>query len=595
MGKRKHGDAAITTQISADSNESSSSKKPRRHQSNGDVAHTTLSGSGEKKRKKSDEDDRISDSQILPESSQSIANGNSDRTDSLSAASEKPANKAKTAVKRANETNGTNGTPNGHGGLVITEEDEKFEDFEARRLAKESKKARKAARKEKRSKAAGDETLDSASRKPQKSPKDNSSKATSELVKTSSVSIGYLQDSTLSTLPQSDIDSYLASRNIRVTDENATQSTHRPIIKFKYLPVTDETQRAPFKTFDVPTPIQAASWPYLLDGRDVVGVAETGSGKTLAFGVPCIRKINSLPISQRKGIKAAIVSPTRELACQIHEQLVKLAEPTGLKVACIYGGVPKEDQRFALKKAHIVVATPGRLNDLIQEGSADLSRVTFMCLDEADRMLDKGFEDDIRKIISLTSSASLRQTVMFTATWPQSIRDLAATFMKTPVRVYIGDNATGDLRANARIDQVVEVVEPRNKEFRLLQILREHTVGSKKNDRILVFCLYKKEATRIEGYIRSKGFRVAGIHGDLSQPQRTASLEAFKSGKVPLLVATDVAARGLDIPAVKLVLNVTFPLTAEDYVHRIGRTGRAGQDGKAITLFTEHDKHLSGA
>jgi ATP-dependent RNA helicase DBP3 len=303
----------------------------------------------------------------------------------------------------------------------------------------------------------------------------------------------------------------------------------------------------------------------------MVGVAETGSGKTLAFGLPCIRKIKSLPSSQRKGIKACIVSPTRELAVQIHEQLVKLAGPAGLNVVCVYGGVSKDDQRYALRNAHIVVATPGRLNDLIDGGDCDLSGVNFMCLDEADRMLDKGFENDIRKIIGTTTSTSLRQTVMFTATWPQSVRDLAATFMKTPVRIYIGDNSTGELRANIRIEQVVEVVEPRNKEFRLLQILKQYQGGSKKDDRILVFCLYKKEATRIEGYIRSKGFKVAGIHGDLSQPQRTASLEAFKSGKVPLLVATDVAARGLDIPAVKLVLNVTFPLTAEDYVHRIGR------------------------
>lgn len=160
---------------------------------------------------------------------------------------------------------------------------------------------------------------------------------------------------------------------------------------------------------------------------------------------------------------------------------------------------------------------------------------------------------------------------MFTATWPQSVQKLASTFMKNPVQISIGHDGTGELRANTRIKQTVEVMDPMEKNFRLLQILREHQSGAKKKDRILVFCLYKKEATRIEGYIRSKGFKVAGIHGDLSQPQRTASLEAFKNGEVPLLVATDVAARGLDIPAVKLVLNVTFPLTAEDYVHRIGR------------------------
>jgi len=216
-------------------------------------------------------------------------------------------------------------------------------------------------------------------------------------------------------------------------------------------------------------------------------------------------------------------------------------------------------------------------------------------LDEADRMLDKGFEEEIRKIINTTPAIGKRQTLMFTATWPESVRTLAATFMTNPVKIAIGDNPSGDLRANTRIVQKVEVVDPRNKEYRLMQLLKQYQSGAQKDDRILVFCLYKKEATRVEGFIRSKGFRVVGIHGDLSQEQRSRSLEAFKSGKTPILVATDVAARGLDIPSVKLVLNCTFPLTVEDYVHRIGRTGRAGAEGLAITLFTEHDKSQSGA
>lgn len=406
-------------------------------------------------------------------------------------------------------------------------------------------------------------------------------------------SSGYTEDSRLSALPQSEIDAFLASNFITITDPLSSSPKYRPITSFSYLPVTDEAQRAPFAAFASPTPIQAAAWPPLLAGRDVIGVAETGSGKTLAFGVPCIRYITSLPQKQRRGVKAGMVSPTRELAMQIYEQLVKLATPAGLKVVCVYGGVAKDDQREALKTANIVVATPGRLNDLINEGVANLSNVGYMVLDEADRMLDKGFEEDIRKIIGQTPSK--RQTLMFTATWPQSVRELAATFMTSPVKIAIGDNPTGELRANTRITQTVEVVDPRNKEYRLLQLLKQYQSGKNKDDRILVFCLYKKEATRIENFIRSKGFRVAGIHGDLSQTQRTTSLEAFKQGKVPILVATDVAARGLDIPAVMLVINVTFPLTAEDYVHRIGRTGRAGKEGKAITLFTEHDKGLSGS
>jgi ATP-dependent RNA helicase DBP3 len=261
----------------------------------------------------------------------------------------------------------------------------------------------------------------------------------------------------------------------------------------------------------------------------------------------------------------------------------------------VYGGVPKDEQRKALKTADIVVATPGRLNDLINEGCADLSKARYVVLDEADRMLDKGFEEEIRKIINTTPDIGKRQTLMFTATWPESVRTLASTFMRHPVKIAIGDNPTGDLRANTRIVQKVEVVDPRNKEYRLLQLLKQYQSGAQKDDRILVFALYKKEATRVEGFIRSKGFRVAGIHGDLSQEQRTRSLDAFKKGSTPILVATDVAARGLDIPAVRLVINCTFPLTVEDYVHRIGRTGRAGKEGLAITLFTEHDKAQSGA
>lgn len=402
----------------------------------------------------------------------------------------------------------------------------------------------------------------------------------------------YEESKELTQLPQSEIDAFLSKNTTVIQDPKPAARALRPILNFKYLPV-DDTLRAFFSKFTAPTPIQAATWPFLLSGRDMVGVAETGSGKTLAFGVPCVRNIASMPKDKRKGIKAVIVSPTRELAVQIYDQLVALATPVGLSVVCVYGGVPKDPQVAACRKAQIVVATPGRLNDLISDGSADLSKAEYVVLDEADRMLDKGFEEAIRQIISQTPKK--RQTLMFTATWPPSVRDLANTFMSSPVRITIGDNQSGELRANVRIKQVVEVLDPRAKEQRLLQLLKQYQSGKNKDDRILVFCLYKKEAVRIENFIRMKGFRVGGIHGDLSQEKRSASLAAFKEGHVPLLVATDVAARGLDIPAVKVVINVTFPLTAEDYVHRIGRTGRAGKEGLAITLFTEHDKALSGS
>jgi ATP-dependent RNA helicase DBP3 len=465
------------------------------------------------------------------------------------------------------------------------------------------KAARKAARKaEKKKLKEAAKSADSSSTAPSsKAPSAGTSAlpsrveslATSPEPAITAASGSYTENAELAQLPQSEIDAFLTKNTMTIDDPKPAVRKLRPIINFKYLPTTDDSQRAPFAKFAAPTPIQAATWPFLLSGRDMVGVAETGSGKTLAFGVPCVRFISSIPKDKRRGIRAVIVSPTRELAVQIYDQLVALATPAGLSVVCVYGGVPKDPQVAACRKAHIVVATPGRLNDLIGDGSADLSKAEYVVLDEADRMLDKGFEEAIRQIIVQTPKK--RQTLMFTATWPPSVRDLASTFMDSPVRITIGDNVSGELRANVRIKQVVEVVDPRAKEQRLLQLLKQYQSGKNKDDRILVFCLYKKEAMRIENFIRLKGFRVGGIHGDLSQEKRSASLAAFKEGQVPLLVATDVAARGLDIPAVKLVINVTFPLTAEDYVHRIGRTGRAGKEGLAITLFTEHDKGLSGS
>jgi ATP-dependent RNA helicase DBP3 len=450
-------------------------------------------------------------------------------------------------------------------------------DKAAKRKAKEEKKARKAAKAAAKAKATesdSDSSSETAEKKSNKSiaPPSKALAATSLDTADDGArdASEYTPHTNLSGLPQKEIDEYLSKHDIKYVDSITTKTNLRPITKFEYLRKDESAKSDVFKTFSAPTPVQASTWPYMFSGRDVIGVAETGSGKTLAFGVPCIQRIAARPKNQRKGTQAVIVSPTRELACQIFDQLVLVAAPLGINVCCIYGGVPKDDQRMQLKKAHIVVATPGRLNDFLQEGAADLSNAEFACLDEADRMLDRGFEDDIRKILSATAPASRRQTVMFTATWPPSVRDLASTFMKSPVQIYIGSNVKGELQANMKIEQIVEVMTPQDKDQRLYQILREYQKKGK-TDRVLIFCLYKKEATRVENNIRYKGFNVAGIHGDLSQQQRTASLDAFKSGKVPYLVATDVAARGLDIPSVKLVLNMTFPLTAEDYVHRIGR------------------------
>lgn len=412
---------------------------------------------------------------------------------------------------------------------------------------------------------------------------------------------GYKQNEELTRLPQAEIDSYLKTENVQITDPKS--SGLRPVLAFNQLPSSILSTFSPaLSKFSKPSSIQSSAWPHLLSSRDVVGIAETGSGKTLAFGLPLVHRLSLL--KKKKGIRAVVVAPTRELAIQVFEQIDAVAKLLSkLKAACIYGGTNKDEQRRSLNGTNIIVATPGRLKDFMSDGTIDVSKTRYLVLDEADRMLDKGFEDDIKHIISTMPSSSKRQTAMFTATWPKSIRELASTFMSDPVRIAIGrnsstqegapddiDNDNGELRANPKIKQTVEVMDGTEKSSRLLQLLRQQP----KTDKILVFCLYKKEATRIENLIRANRYAVAGIHGDLAQAAREKSLHAFKSGQVNILVATDVAARGLDIPDVRLVINVTFPLTAEDYVHRIGRTGRAGKDGTSITFFTEQDKGLAG-
>ena len=340
------------------------------------------------------------------------------------------------------------------------------------------------------------------------------------------------------------------------------------------------------KGFTAPTPIQAQCWPILSAGRDIVGIAETGSGKTLGFLLPAVWKIlNDNNIKDLNKPRILVVAPTRELAMQTNV----VADEMPLKNVCIYGGVPKRDQFRALNNGvAVVIGTPGRLLDLAENTDAlDLSNVSQLILDEADRMLDQGFERDMRRLIGLCNKQ--RQTSLFSATWPESIRKLASEFMMNPVNVYIGSK---DLTANVRVSQTIEVIEPRAKEKRLLQLLQKYH-KSRKN-RVLCFALYKKEAERLESMLSRNGWNCIAIHGNKTQEARTSALKSFKDGKIPLLIATDVAARGLDIPNVECVINVSFPLTIEDYIHRIGRTGRAGKYGISHTFFTNFDKARSG-
>ncbi|KAJ3148651.1 RNA-dependent ATPase [Geranomyces michiganensis] len=400
----------------------------------------------------------------------------------------------------------------------------------------------------------------------------------------------YSQDAELTALPQSTVDAFYKTNEVEVTGDS-----QRPILKFAQAGLPDDIAKA-LNAFPAPTIIQSSCWPAILSGRDMVGIAATGSGKTLAFGIPALLHIrNRAARGQIKKGKpqVLVLSPTRELAMQIQEQFEKFASSKQSTSVCLYGGVSKWDQKKLLRaNPNVIVATPGRLLDLVEEDNAecDLSDVSYFVLDEADRMLDLGFEVAIKKIITHLTYPQQRQTVMFSATWPQAIQKIANQYLINAVKVTVGST---DLSANKSIEQRVEVIDPYAKESRLLELLKLY--HKSRTNRILIFALYKKEAARLEQFLQRNGFTVAAIHGDLTQQQRTAALDGFRSGKIPLLVATDVAARGIDIPDVDFVINQTFPLTVEDYCHRIGRTGRAGATGISHTLFTVHDKAHSGA
>ncbi|KAJ4954139.1 hypothetical protein NE237_030971 [Protea cynaroides] len=346
------------------------------------------------------------------------------------------------------------------------------------------------------------------------------------------------------------------------------------------------------KNFSSPSPIQSHAWPFLLDGRDFIGIAATGSGKTLAFGVPALMHISrkeNKNKSKRTNPLCLVLSPTRELAQQIADVLCDAGRPCGVRTVCVYGGTSKGPQISSLKSGvDIVIGTPGRLKDLIEMGVCCLKEVSFVVLDEADRMLDMGFEPEVRSILKQT--CTVRQMVMFSATWPPSVHQLAQEFMDpNPVKVVVGSE---DLAANHDVMQIVEVLEDRSRDARLVALLEKYHKSQR--NRVLVFVLYKKEAARVENMLQRRGWKVVSVHGDKAQHDRTKALSLFKDGTSPLMIATDVAARGLDIPDVEAVINYSFPLTVEDYVHRIGRTGRAGKKGVAHTFFMQENKGLAG-
>mmetsp|Transcript_22581 Transcript_22581/g.52595 ORF Transcript_22581/g.52595 Transcript_22581/m.52595 type:complete len:678 (+) Transcript_22581:180-2213(+) len=341
--------------------------------------------------------------------------------------------------------------------------------------------------------------------------------------------------------------------------------------------------------FPAPSQIQQYCWPLAMQQKDVIGVAATGSGKTISFLLPAFATI--LDRDLRSGDPHLLVlAPTRELAIQIQDEAVKFGKGAGLKTVCCYGGAPKPPQADAIRSGvHGVIGTPGRVNDFMEADQLDLGRVCKLVLDEADRMLDMGFEPQIKKILAKVPRQ--RHTMFFTATWPPSVRRLAAEFLNGAFTVTIGNR--DELKGNQDITQTLQTCRSNEKNAVLMGILRQAGVADKSNGdaKGLVFCSTKKMCDQLAGQLERNSVPCAAVHGDKGQRDREAALNGLKEGRIKLLVATDVAARGLDIKGVTLVVNYDPPSNTEDYVHRIGRTGRAGQKGHAVALISERDTH----
>ncbi|KKR49242.1 MAG: DEAD/DEAH box helicase domain protein [Candidatus Magasanikbacteria bacterium GW2011_GWC2_40_17] len=349
---------------------------------------------------------------------------------------------------------------------------------------------------------------------------------------------------------------------------------NQAVLSFNGLGITPELlETLNYLHFTTPTPIQHQCIPAALEGKDIVGIAQTGTGKTLAFGIPMIQLLN-----QKKG-QGLILLPTRELALQVDEVLRKIGKKFGLRTAVLIGGTSSYQQIMALRRQpQVIVSTPGRLIDHLKQRNLFLDRVKMIVLDEADRMFDIGFIPQIKEILSFAPKE--RQTLMFSATMPKAIAEVAAHFMKTPWRIEVAP-------AGTTVSQVEQEIFMVPKEDRI-QLLDKLLIDN--NGTVLVFSRTKRGAKKIAGLVRSMGHSAVEIHSNRSLAQRQAALSGFKGNKYRVLVATDIAARGIDVSNISLVINYDLPTSPDDYVHRIGRTGRAGSAGKAISFVSPEER-----
>ncbi|MEO8208828.1 MAG: DEAD/DEAH box helicase, partial [Chloroflexota bacterium] len=335
-----------------------------------------------------------------------------------------------------------------------------------------------------------------------------------------------------------------------------------------------------------PTPVQSSAIPLVLTGRDVLAAAQTGTGKTAAFVLPILDRLRSHANTSfspaRHPVRVLILVPTRELAMQVDQSVQTYGRSVPLRSTVVYGGIPMDPQIKALRGGiEILVATPGRLLDLVGQKVANLGQVDILVLDEADRMLDMGFLPDIQKIIALLPSQ--RQNLMFSATFSDDIRRLSGTILRNPATVEVAPR-------NATIDTIRQLVYPVDRDRK--EALLAHLIAKDDWRQVLVFTRTKIGASRLASYLDRRGLEAVAIHSDRSQPERTRALEGFRTGTIRILVATDVAARGLDIEDLPHVVNFELPWQAQDYIHRIGRTGRAGATGDAVSLVSIDETDL---
>lgn len=399
----------------------------------------------------------------------------------------------------------------------------------------------------------------------------------------------YKEDPEVTAMPPDEVRRWRkANHDIQVRrtfdDKPGLRPVPNPVLTFEqafkhYPEILDEIYK---QGFQKPSPIQSQAWPVLLRGEDLIGIAQTGTGKTLAFLLPALIHIEgqTIPREQREGPTVLIMAPTRELALQIDKEVNKY-QYKGIKSVCLYGGGDRRAQINVVSKGvDIVIATPGRLNDLVVAGHLNIINFSYIVLDEADRMLDMGFEPQIRK--SLFDVRPDRQTVMTSATWPPGVRRLADSYMKDPIQVNVGSL---DLAAVHTVTQKILFVEEDDKEAALFDFL----INMDPSDKVIVFCGKKATATHITTELCIKGIECQSLHGDRDQSDREEALADMVDGNVNILIATDVASRGIDIKDLTHVVNLDFPRHIEEYVHRVGRTGRAGKTGIALSFVSRND------